>query len=183
MKQARHGGLGRAQLGGDFRERPPLQVMQLDRPALGLGKCRQRFGHAEQFLLLHGVLAGRRLLGGEPLFEPRGRLVQCVRRASTLASRPGAWLSASEARRSDCGSRSTAARRWFPSRSSAPMWPLAKSLVSFEQRLLNDTREIDPSRSRGDDLEPGQERQIGAEPLQVAGLERFDDRIRRAVGC
>src|SRR5271170_2970955 len=77
VKQTRHGGLGRAELIGDFSERPSLEVMHLDRAALGFGERPERLGHSQYFLLANRMLAGRRLFSGEPSFQAQGRLVQC----------------------------------------------------------------------------------------------------------
>ena len=51
------GRFGRAELESDLGERPALQMMQLDRPALAFGKSRERLGHPEQFFVADRALA------------------------------------------------------------------------------------------------------------------------------
>jgi len=47
-----------------------------------------------------------------------------------------------------------------------------QTLVSFQERLLNDPGKVDLVAQPRGDLEPGQQAQVGAEPLQVLRLER-----------
>src|SRR5271155_1026348 len=78
MQKARDGRLGGIELGGDIGESPALKMMQLDRTALAFGESGQRFGHPQELFLANRTLARRRLIDREPLFQTRGRLVQCL---------------------------------------------------------------------------------------------------------
>ncbi len=166
MKQARHGRLGRSELGGDLGQRPALQVMQLDRAALALGERGQSFGHSQQLFLANGMLARRRLIGGEPLFQARRRLVQC------LVERPFAADVALASRQlAQHVGQVVAQDRTQPRRGLGlgfrPRWIVTQPLVGFQERLLDDPREVNLVAQPRGDLEPGQQPQVGAEPLQV----------------
>ena len=116
VEQAGDGRLGCAELAGDLGQRPPLQVMQLDRAALAFGQRRERFGHLEQLFLTDRLPAGRRLLGGQPLFDARGRLVERLIRETTRGENRACGPSACARRPPGCGSGSTAASRRLPGR-------------------------------------------------------------------
>jgi hypothetical protein len=49
---------------------------------------------------------------------------------------------------------------------------LEQPLMRFQERLLHYPGEVDPVAQMGSDLQSRQQRQVGAEPLQVLGLER-----------
>ena len=65
--------------------------------------------------------------------------------------------------------------------SRSPRRVVIEPLVGFQKRLLDDPREIDLVAQPRSDLEPGQEPQVGAKPLQVLGLELRGCRRRGTV--
>ena len=55
-------------------------------------------------------------------------------------------------------------------------------LVGLEQRLLDDPGQVDLVSQPRRDLHPGQQAQVGAEPLQVVALERLPRRLLHFTG-
>ena len=160
MKQARHGRLGRPELGGDLGQRPALQVMQLDRPAL---TCRGAWpGFRPSARALPGewragsaTTAGRR--ASVPGARPTGREPF---RATTPAGHRACGPSACATRPPGCGSRSSAATPWSRPRFAVAAARCHRTLVGFQKRLLHNPREIDlvaqaRERSRAGPAGPG----------------------------
>ena len=169
MKQARHGRLGRVELGGDLGQRPALKVMQLDRAALAVRERGQAIRPSATALPGEwradwATSAGRR--ASVPVARRTGP-VPCSSDHSRRTSR----LRAVNLRRAS-------ARLWLKiERSHAVVWAsvfgalesVIQTLVGFQKRLLNDPREINLVAQPRSDLKPGQQPQIGTKPLQVAG--------------
>ncbi len=128
------------------------------------------------------MLAGRRLLGGEPLFHARRRLVErrVERPLQPDVPLPGRQL-AQHVGQVVAQNRTQPARR-PPPRLAACVRIVNQALVSFQQRLLDDPGEVDLVAQPRGDLQPGQQAQVGAEPLQVLGLERSQSTIPGVAG-
>ena len=176
VEQSGDGRFGRAELARDLGQRPALQVMQLDRAALAFRKLRKSLGHLEQFFVPDRLLAGRRLVGGQQLLDARGRLVdrrferplaaKVTLARCQLPQHVGQVVAQDRPQPAgDRGGRSFRRRM------------LEQALMSLEQGLLNDPGQIDLVAQPGCNFQTGQQIQVGAEPLEIRGLERWLGRV------
>ena len=144
------------QLAGHFAQAPSLQMMQHDRFALGFRQLDRASAMRSRSSLRDAMRLGRRLIGGQPMGQPRRRFFDS--RLQRLLASHVALIPAK-------GSQGVAqVIRQRPSQPGRQGFVVALELVlldvGLQQRLLHDIRRVEFALCPAVELQPGQEKQV-----------------------